>query len=212
MSTTQEQILESACRLYLSDGFEGFSMRKLAREVGVTAPALYKYYGSKEDVLAAVVAEGYRQFSQHLYRALEGRTPGERLAMAAQGYLQYSLEHSSFYEAMYTAPEMIGMERLPEEITQQGCAIGQFWADRVRECMDAGLLREGDAMAVSTTMWAHAHGLVTIYHRGLLPLSEEEFRTFFLESGRRMMVGMGTPEFGEVMDEARKEASERLRP
>jgi len=117
MKTTREQILECACRLYLSDGFEGFSMRKLARDVGVSAPALYKYYGSKEDVLAAVVAEGYRQFSQHLYRALEGRTPGERLAMAAEGYLHYALAHSSFYEAMYTAPEMIGMERLPEEIT-----------------------------------------------------------------------------------------------
>lgn len=212
MSTTQEQILVSACRLYLSDGFEGFSMRKLAREVGVTAPALYKHYGSKEDVLAAVVAEGYRQFSQHLYRALEGRTPGERLAMAAMAYLHYALEHSSFYEAMYTAPEMIGMERLPDEVAQQGCAIGQFWADRVRECMDEGLLREGDAMAFSTTMWAHAHGLVTIYHRGLLPLSEEQFRGFFLESGRRIMEGMGTPEFSRVVDEVRAGATERLTP
>ena len=113
---------------------------------------------------------------------------------------------------MYTAPEMIGMERLPDEITQQGCAIGQFWADRVRECMEAGLLKEGDAVAVSTTMWAHAHGLVTIYQRGLLPLSEEEFRDFFMVSGRRMMEGMGMPEFSKVMDEVRKGAAGRLTP
>ena len=44
MSEQREHILTCACELYLEDGLEGFSMRKLARDVGVTAPALYRYY------------------------------------------------------------------------------------------------------------------------------------------------------------------------
>ena len=53
-------------------------MRKLAKCVGCTAPALYRHYESKEGVMREVVAEAYRLFAQYLYRALEGRTPPER--------------------------------------------------------------------------------------------------------------------------------------
>ena len=38
MSTPRDRILVSAVELYLEDGFDGFSMRKLARSLGVTAP------------------------------------------------------------------------------------------------------------------------------------------------------------------------------
>ena len=55
MSTEQrDRILACACDLYLADGLDGFSMRKLARSLGVTAPALYRHYGSKERVLLGI--------------------------------------------------------------------------------------------------------------------------------------------------------------
>src|SRR5690606_6240441 len=47
MSEQRERILACACELYLTDGLDGFSMRKLARSLGVTAPALYRHYESK---------------------------------------------------------------------------------------------------------------------------------------------------------------------
>jgi AcrR family transcriptional regulator len=43
MSDQRDAILAAACDLYLRSGLDGFSMRKLAREVGVTAPALYRH-------------------------------------------------------------------------------------------------------------------------------------------------------------------------
>ena len=82
MSIQREQIIRCACDLYLSEGFEGFSMRKLAKCVGCTAPALYRHYENKEEVMQEVVAEAFRLFAQYLYRALEGRTPQDRFLMA----------------------------------------------------------------------------------------------------------------------------------
>ena len=43
-------MLSEACDLLISGGIEGLSMRKLAKRVGVTAPALYRHYASKEMV------------------------------------------------------------------------------------------------------------------------------------------------------------------
>jgi AcrR family transcriptional regulator len=198
-------ILRCACDLYLSDGIEGFSMRKLAKCVGCTAPALYRHYESKEEVIQEVVAEGYRQFSQYLYRALEGRTPSERFILAGKSYLDFALEQPALYEIIYMPREILGGERHDDSVAAQACAIGQFWTDRVREMMDAGFLKEGDPFEVSVTLWAHAHGFLSLYHRGLLPdMDEAGLRAHMSESFFRIMQGMATERFDEVAEQIRE--------
>lgn len=192
MSEQREKILACACDLYLEDGLEGFSMRKLARAVGVTAPALYRHYESKERVLLDVVGEAYRSLAEYLYRGLQGRTPEERFRLAGEGYLAFALENARLYEVLFAFPDLIGMEDLPEEVEGQACAIGQFWNDRVRECMDAGLLEPGDPGELSASLWAHAHGLVSIWLRGMVDLDDEGFRAFYRESSRRVLAGLAT--------------------
>ena len=162
MSEQREKILAHACDLYLEEGLDGFSMRKLAKRVGVTAPALYRHFDSREQVLVDVVREAFREFTGYLYRALEGRTPLDRLHRAGMGYLDFALEHPRWYQMVFIAPEHIGQETLPEDLESQGCAVHQFWVDRLRECVDAGLLQPGDPTEISLTMWAHAHGLIKL--------------------------------------------------
>jgi AcrR family transcriptional regulator len=194
MTIRREEILAEACGLYLTDGLDGFSMRKLARLVGVTAPALYRHYVNKEAVLIDVVGEAYKLFAQYLYRALSAPTPAERFRRAGEEYLNFALEHPKMYEMLYVSSDSLGLEELPEEASAQCAAVGQFWNDRVREAIDVGILRDFDPEAVSTTMWAHAHGLVTIYHRGFIPVDEDEFRRLFHQSAMRIAVGLGSEE------------------
>lgn len=52
---------------------------------------------------------------------------------------------------------------------------------------------------MARTIWAHAHGLVSIYHRGLFRIDEAEFCQLFLESSWRLMEGLAEPEFAEAM-------------
>lgn len=201
MSLHRDRILECACDLYLSEGIEGFSMRKLAGCVGCTAPALYRHYENKEEVMRDVVAEAYRQFTQYLYRALEGPTPMERFLTAGRSYVDFALEHRSLYEIIYVPDEILARPGGDTPETNPACALGQFWADRVREMMDAGFFRPGDPHAISMTLWGHTHGLITIYHRGLLPVrSREAFTDLITQSFFRIMRGMGTDLFDEVAD------------
>ena len=195
MSDQRNNILTCACHLYLEDGLDGFSMRKLAKQVGVTAPALYRHFESREHVITDVVREAYREFTAALYRALEGRTVLERFFKAGEGYLDFALKHPRWYELLFISPEQLGMDELPEDLEDQGCAVHQFWVDRVRECIDAGILIEGDPVKTSLTMWAHAHGMITLYHHGHFRMDEETFRAQFEESGARMMRGVATDEF-----------------
>lgn len=195
MTDQRDRILTCACELYLSDGLDGLSMRKLAKQVGVTAPALYRHYEGRDAVLADVLREAYQTFTRYLYRALGEPTPLERFVGAGQGFLDFVIEHPRWHAIMYAGPEALGMDPVPDDIEAMGCSVHQFWIDRVRECMDAGILKQGDPELTSVTMWAHAHGLVQLYHQGHLRVTEADFRALFEASGARLFAGVGTDEF-----------------
>lgn len=203
MSLQRERILTEACELYLAEGLDGFSMRKLAKALGVTAPAIYKYYDSREAVLLEVLSQGYRLLARSLYDALGGTSPWERFLLAGRAHTEFALNHRRYYELIYTHPQHLGIEKLPPEIEAQGCAINQFFMDRVRECMAAGLLRDGDPMELAITMWGHAHGLISLYLGGMLtddqgdPVDLDAFLIVFHKSGANLLRGLATPEHAE---------------
>jgi AcrR family transcriptional regulator len=193
MSDPRQDILAHACDLYLSQGLDGFSMRGLAKEVGVTAPALYRYYDGREAVLGDVIRHAYRVFMSYLYRALEAPTPKERFLRAGEGYLDFALEHPRWYQIMFAGPERLGMAKaVPEDIEAMGCAIHQFWIDRVSECMRAGILVDGDPLQTSFTLWAHSHGMIHLFHQGHLGDDVDAFRKMFAASAARLMAGIST--------------------
>ncbi len=201
MATQREEILSAACDLLVTGGLNGLSMRKLASQLGVTAPALYRHYESKETVLVDVVGEAFKVFAQYLYRAVEGRTPAERFRLMGRSFLAFALEHRQYYALLHAAREIMGRDGLPHDATDHASAVGQFMVDRVREGMECGMLKPGPPETVARTIWAHSHGLVSIYHRGLLRIDEAEFRQLFLESSWRLMEGLAEPEFAEAMGE-----------
>ncbi len=172
-------------------------MRKLARTVGVTAPALYRHFDSREAVLHEVIGEAYRLLTEYLFRALGESTPRERLRRAAHGYMEFAIENPRLYEVIFVPPRVIGTEVLPPEVEARACAIGTFWDDRVRECIEAGILADGDAVEISQTLWAHAHGLITLHLRGRLAddgsMSDADFHKVFRASSDRLMRGLGGP-------------------
>jgi AcrR family transcriptional regulator len=197
MQDLRESIRAHASELYLMEGLAGLSMRKLAKEVGVTAPALYRYYDGREAVLADLVREAHRVFLGYLRRGLEGPTPEERFARAAAGYFDFALEHPRWYAIMFSGKERLGMDEIPVDIQEMGCAIHQFWNDRVHECMHTGVLKDGNPEDVSLTMWAHAHGLLQLYQQGRLNTDEDGFRRLTKESSERLFVGVCTDAFAE---------------
>lgn len=181
--------------MYLEDGLDGFSMRKLARALGVTAPALYRHYDSKEAVLRAVIAEAFKLFGSYLFRGLEGRTPQERLRLTGLGYVTFALEHTRFYEVIHVSQDLLGFTDLPDEVCAQASATRQFLVDRVRECMDADVLAKDDPEIAATAIWAFSHGLVSLHLGGILGVDREAFPEFFRTTIGRLFLGIGGEAF-----------------
>ena len=163
---TRDDILRCARDIYLENGLAALSMRAVASCAGVSATAIYRHFDSKEDLLWAVCLRGHEIFAGYLARGLKGKGPRERLVLTGAGYLDFALDHRAYYLIMFVAPpEQVGFARLEEKNRDEAGAAFQMLIDRVRECMDAGVLGAGDAREVALGVWAHVHGLVTLGQR-----------------------------------------------
>src|SRR5262245_38488480 len=95
-------ILKAAGELFLESGYEGFSMRRVAERIGYSATTIYRYYEDKDDLLFAVVHEGFVEFAQRLAAAAEdAASPLKRLEALGQAYVRFGLESPIYYQMMF---------------------------------------------------------------------------------------------------------------
>ena len=70
-AATKEEITATARRLLVEQGPEAASLRAIAREMGMTAPGLYRYYSSREELLRHVIATMFTELSRDIRRAID---------------------------------------------------------------------------------------------------------------------------------------------
>ena len=97
------EIKDVALRHY-ADG--ALSLRAVARELGMTAQALYHYFASRDDLLTALIADGYHAAADAVAAGRDGAAPDRRSRMvgAAQGYRRWSVAHPHEFRLVYGDP------------------------------------------------------------------------------------------------------------
>ncbi len=106
----QEAILEAAQGLIARDGVDAVSMAELAEATGLSRPAIYQYFASKEHVLAELVINEMADLSNAIERHIEGlKDPMERIRI----WIHYSLAHLA--SAEHRIIREISTASLPEE-------------------------------------------------------------------------------------------------
>ena len=167
-------LVEAAMGLIEQGDGTDFSLREAARQVGVTVNATYRHFASKEDLMTAVAAEGFRRFSLALLKGTEQQDSAEaRLMGSGRAYVRFACDHPALFRLMFsrfsagqTHPELASNARLAYHTLKAGMA--QTLKKDV----------EDPAVAVAAVRaWSLAHGLSFLILDGQLaaqPLSEEE--------------------------------------
>ena len=97
-SARQQQIVDVAWRLLATEGREGLTMRRLAEELGIKAPSLYKHFPNKQAVEAALIDRGFLLWGTTAREALD-RT-GDPLANLASAYRSVATDQPDLYRLM----------------------------------------------------------------------------------------------------------------
>jgi AcrR family transcriptional regulator len=163
----RRRICAVAERRFAALGAAGVSMRLLARELGVSATAAYRYFRDKDEILAATRAEAFNRFAQALETA--AASPGDarqRARAVGDAYVRFAFAEPNAYRLMFDLAQP-DEQRFPALV-----AAGQ----RARRTMTAHLeplLKErriaGDLQTLGIVFWAALHGLIVLHLAGKLP-------------------------------------------
>ena len=158
----RQAILTAAGELFLEQGYERFSLRKVAGRIGYSPTTIYLYFRDKDDLLFTVVEEGFVRFSQQLAAAAESQEdPWERLIALGRAYVAFGLEHPVYYQLMFMQRADFLMQK-PRGESQPRIASFRMLQQAVQQAIDAGVLRPGDAQSYSDVLWALVHGMVSL--------------------------------------------------
>ena len=94
-------ILDAARGLFVSEGYENVSMRKIAERIEYSPAAIYGYFPSKDEIFIALAEEGIRLFGACGGAPPEGLPAIERLRHIVLRLYRFSIEHPQYFALMF---------------------------------------------------------------------------------------------------------------
>lgn len=139
-AATVEEIKATARRILVDEGAQGVTLRAIARDMGMTAPALYRYFPSHEDLWRELCHDTYDDITDAI-EATIARLPGgdadERLIVATRAFRSWAADHPREFGLVFGMP-LPGVQELagPEDMAGKRFAIlfttlfAQLWVSR----------------------------------------------------------------------------------
>jgi AcrR family transcriptional regulator len=167
--TRREQILETAAELFAARGFHGVSVAELGAACGISGPALYKHFASKDAMLAEMlVSISETLLAEGRARVGSADSPDAAVAALVDWHVDFALRH----RALIVVQDR-DWSSLPREARERVRTLQReyvdVWADQLR-------LRDGRLTRDAARAMAHAaFGLInSTPHNRALP--DEETR------------------------------------
>ena len=154
---TRSEILIAAREIFVRNGFEGFSMRTLARSVGCSPAAIYLHFTSKEDLFEILVEESF----VHLYDALavllkeRGKDPVRQLKRGLRLYVEWGLKHPSEYQIAFVV-------RNPTKKPYRTHRAFDVARALVKLCLGNSKTAGGELELRTQALWAATHGITSL--------------------------------------------------
>jgi AcrR family transcriptional regulator len=97
----RRHILSAARDLVEESGPLGLSLREVARRSDYSPAALYEYFDSKEELMAALLSEGFEELTELLDATATQSPPAERLIEMAKAYVRFAIDHPDLIELIF---------------------------------------------------------------------------------------------------------------
>jgi AcrR family transcriptional regulator len=161
------RLCEAAERLFAERGPDAVTMRQLASELGVSPMTPYRYFEDKDDILAAVRANGFTRFAVALETARDSVSGARAIGTAVgEAYVAFAIDNPHSYKLMFDFNQPHA-EKYPE-LVAAGQRAQKTMTTYVRDAMAEGLM-EGDPEQIGLMNWAAIHGAVILELAGMLP-------------------------------------------
>lgn len=161
----REALMKAALELIAEKGPAGATFAEAARRAGVSPAAPYRHFRDRDELLAAVAADGFERFTKALQAGWnEGRpTPAEAYERMGRAYLDFARTHPAEYTAMFESGLSGEAHPALDQAGQRALGVLREAADVVVAAMPAP--GRPPALMVALHTWALAHGVASLFGR-----------------------------------------------
>lgn len=168
-----EKILGAAMKLFVRDGWEKTSIRKIAKEIEYSPGTIYLYFKDKDQLFFDLHAKGFARFRSEFEKAGYVEDPFQRVLFIGRSYIDFGLNNPEMYDLMFIMRSpMNHLDSEKSESWHLGKGAFQILEDTVAECLANGSIRKGDAKAIAYGLWGQVHGLVSLSIRDRLKMHD----------------------------------------
>lgn len=157
----RETLLSASLRLIEAEGVGAVSLRRVAREAGVSPGAPYHHFPDRAALLAALAAQGYQQLAAELAAArAAAEGPVQALTALIRAYVNFGLRNPGYFRLMFR-PELSEPRKHPDAKAAEEAASACL-EETVADCVDAGIIPADQADPLALTAWSLGHGLASL--------------------------------------------------
>lgn len=210
-SSTKEKIKTEAFLLFAKNGFESTPMNRIAALVGVTKPAIYTWFASKEDLVMAILEDVENEYDRYMKQVMAETElidgVEEKLYRLFEGYISYFTENiwvSAFYLRIIFFPPPALKERLAARMGDLEAGFFEKLKMILREGIDGRSIRPGSVDQMALSFYAMREGVLMLYaHKVGTPSVSEIWKDYWhglkysdLETSRNIETADGRNERG----------------
>lgn len=158
----KERIIDAARQVLLSDGYRNFSLRKIAREIDVSATSIYLHFENKDGLIHTLMEEAIERLNKQLEEQVTAENdPISKLEALAQKYADFALHHPREYQIIYLISSD-EMARYPKEKFRKARRGYEIVISVLEEGVASGLIAESKPRLAAYTFWAQLHGVMSV--------------------------------------------------
>lgn len=183
---TREEAKAAALRQIAAAGPQSLSLNAIGKELGMTGPALYRYFAGRDELLTELISDGYHDLADAVLTAgaaVEGQPPADRIRALARAYREWALAQPHRYLLLFGTP--VPGYAAPAHTIQAATRTLSAFLEPLAELASAARHRElerqlatsladrdgntswaGATLRLGVTGWTRMHGVLSLEVEG----------------------------------------------
>jgi AcrR family transcriptional regulator len=159
-------LIQAGVEILASEGLGGLSLRKVAKQAGVSHAAPYSHFADKQALIAAISTEGFKQLYVQIesVKAVQAGSPPDLLVETAWAYFQFALNEPDRFKLMFSS--VLEKEKDYPDFVESSQQNFQQVVRVVEICQQAGILKPGPPELTAVSVWGAVHGLAMLVLEG----------------------------------------------
>lgn len=169
----RDLILETAMKLFVEEGYDKVTLRRIGEKIQYSAAAIYFYFKDRNEILFALMSIGFEKLDARQRELQSIKNPMKRLRKRAEIYLSFALKNPEYYDIMFIMRGPAKKMREKKNVVS-GLHSFEMLRDDIQECIEGGYMITTNAEVATIAFWSYLHGVASLIIRDRMIMLPKE--------------------------------------